>query len=82
MHAIIILYSEPATLITIFDECIKFFSALVQNMQEMNNFTSPPNRVASHACKPTFKVQVAPVVIEVSQSQVANIVIRINITIV
>ncbi len=82
MHAIIVLHSKPATLVTIFDECTKFFSALVQNAQEMNNSTSLPNRVAFHACELTFEVQVTPVVVAVSQSQVANIVIRIDVTVV
>jgi hypothetical protein len=82
VHAIIILHSEPAMLVTMFDECTKFFSVLVRNMQEMNNSTSSPNRVVSHACEPMFEVQVAPVVIEVSQSQVTNIIIRINVTVV
>ena len=43
---------------------------------------SSPNRVTFHACEPTFEVQVASVVIAVSQSQVANIVIRIDITVI
>jgi hypothetical protein len=80
--AIVLLSSEPATVITIFDKCTKAFPALVRSAQETNNSTGSSDRVAFHACEPTFEVGVAPVVIAVSQSQVTNLLIKIDVAVV
>jgi hypothetical protein len=79
---IVLLSSELATVVTIFDKCTKAFPALVHSAQETNNFTGSPNRVTFHACKPTVEVGIAPVVVAVSQSQVTNILIKINVAVI
>ena len=68
--------------IAIFNKCMKAFSVLVYSMQEMNNSMGSPNRVTFHAYEPTVEVSIAPVVIAVSQSQVTNILIKIDIAVV
>jgi hypothetical protein len=79
---IVLLSSEPATVVTIFNKCTKAFPALVCSAQEMNNFMGLPNRVTFHACEPIVEVSVAPVVVAVSQSQVTNILIKIDVAVV